>query len=109
MEKNDCRAETAQKVSHLRYLVCILKFCVSQLPTLLLSFYFSPKIVGFYALVKTVTVYQKASEANYCAGNLSKVVEEVFRLLVSLSIFPILLLSLIRLTPFCCCLGGPML
>ena len=39
--------------------------------------------------------FQKASEAHNRTGNLSKVVEEVFNRLVSLGIFPILLLTLI--------------
>ena len=80
-----------------------------QLPALLLAFYFSPKVVGFYALGKTVlsmpmnmvgravaqVFFQKASEAHNRTGNLSKVVEEVFKRLVALGIFPILLLTLI--------------
>ena len=80
-----------------------------QLPTLLLSFYFSPEIVGFFALGQAVlrtplsmvggavtqVFFQKASEAHIRIGNLSKVVEEVFKRLVSLGIFPILLLTLI--------------
>lgn len=80
-----------------------------QLPALLLAFYFSPKIVGFYALGRAVlgmpmslvggavsqVFFQKASEAHNSTGNLSQVVEEVFKRLVSLGIFPILLLTLI--------------
>jgi O-antigen/teichoic acid export membrane protein len=80
-----------------------------QLPAIMLVFYFSPKVVGFYALGKTVlsmpmnmvggavaqVFFQKASEAHYRTGNLSKVVAEVFNRLVSLGIFPILLLTLI--------------
>ena len=80
-----------------------------QLPTIMLAFYFSPKVVGFYALGKTVlsmpmnmvggavaqVFFQKASEAHNCTGNLSAVVEEVFKRLVSFGIFPILLLTLI--------------
>ena len=87
----------------------LLNTTSQQLPTLLLSFYFSPKIVGFYALGQAVlsmpmvlvggavsqVFFQKASEAHNHMGNLSKVVEEVFKRLVSLGIFPILLLTLI--------------
>jgi len=87
----------------------LLNTASQQLPTIMLAFYFSPKIVGFYALGKTVlsmpmnmvggavaqVFFQKASEAHYRTGNLSKVVEEVFKRLVSLGIFPILLLTLI--------------
>jgi len=80
-----------------------------QLPALILAFYFSPKIVGFYALGKTVlsmpmnmvggavaqVFFQKASEAHNRTGNLSEVVGEIFKRLVALGIFPILLLTLI--------------
>jgi len=80
-----------------------------QLPALLLAFYFSPKVVGFYALGRTVlsmpmnlvggavsrVFFQKASEAHNRTGNLSNVVWEVFSRLVSISSFPILLLTLI--------------
>jgi len=90
-------------------LSALLNTASQQLPTIMLAFYFSPKIVGFYALGKTVlsmpmnmvggavaqVFFQKASEAHYRTGNLSKVVEEVFKRLVSLGIFPILLLTLI--------------
>lgn len=87
----------------------LLNTASQQLPALLLAFYFSPKIVGFYALGQAVlsmpmglvggavaqVFFQKASEAHNHTGNLSKVVEEVFKRLVSLGIFPILLLTLI--------------
>jgi O-antigen/teichoic acid export membrane protein len=87
----------------------LLNTASQQLPAIMLAFYFSPKVVGFYALGKTVlsmpmnmvggavaqVFFQKASEAHYRTGNLSKVVEEVFKRLVSLGIFPILLLTLI--------------
>jgi len=87
----------------------LLNTASQQLPVLLLSFYFSPKIVGFFALGKTVlsipmsmvggavsqVFFQKASEAHNRTGNLSNVVEDVFKRLVSLGIFPILLLTLI--------------
>jgi len=80
-----------------------------QLPVFLLAFYFSPKVVGFYAFGRAVlgmpmslvgcavsqVFFQKASEAHNRTGNLSEVVEEVFKRLVSLGIFPILLLTLI--------------
>ena len=87
----------------------LLNTASQQLPAIMLAFYFSPKIVGFYALGKTVlsmpmnmvggavaqVFFQKASEAHNRTGNLSKVVEEVFKRLVSLGIFPVLLLTLI--------------
>jgi O-antigen/teichoic acid export membrane protein len=87
----------------------LLNTVSQQLPALLLAFYFSPKIVGFYALGQAVlsmpmslvggavsqVFFQKASDAHNRTGNLSKVVDEVFNRLVSLGIFPILLLTLI--------------
>jgi len=87
----------------------LLNTASQQSPVLLLAFYFSPKTVGFYALGQAVlsmpmslvggavsqVFFQKASEAHNRTGNLSKVVEEVFKRLVSLGIFPILLLTLI--------------
>jgi O-antigen/teichoic acid export membrane protein len=87
----------------------LLNTASQQLPIIMLAFYFSPKIVGFYALGKTVlsmpmsmvggavaqVFFQKASETHNSTGNLSEVVEEVFKRLVSLGIFPVLLLTLI--------------
>ena len=80
-----------------------------QLPIIMFAFYFSPEIVGFYALGRAVlsmpmslvggavaqVFFQKASEAHSSTGNLPKVVEGVFNRLVSLSIFPVLMLTLI--------------
>ena len=99
----------------------LLNTASHQLPALLLSFYFSPKIVGFYALGITVlsipmsmvgravsqVFFQKASEAHNRTGNLSKVVEDVFKRLVSLGIFPILLLTLIGQDIFTVAFGEP--
>jgi O-antigen/teichoic acid export membrane protein len=87
----------------------LLNTASQQLPVIILAFYFSPKVVGFYALGRTIlgmpmnlvggaiaqVFFQKASEAHNRTGNLSKVTEEVFKRLVSLGIFPILLLTLI--------------
>ena len=87
----------------------LLNTTSNQLPALLLSIYFSPRIVGFYALGKAVmglpmsvvggavaqVFYQKATDAHNRIGNLSKVVEEIFNRLVSLGIFPILLLTIV--------------
>ena len=87
----------------------LLNTASQQLPIIILAFYFSPKVVGFYALGRSVlgmpmnlvggaiaqVFFQKASEAHNRTGNLSEVVEEVFRRLVSLGIFPIMLLTLI--------------
>jgi O-antigen/teichoic acid export membrane protein len=87
----------------------LLNTASQHLPALLLAVFFSPKIVGFFALGKTVlsmpmilvgqsiaqVFFQKASEAHSRTGNLSTVVEEVFKRLVSCGIFPILLVTLI--------------
>jgi len=75
------------------------------LPILFLAYFFSPKIVGFFAFGRQVlflpasligqaigqVFFQKASEARY-QGQLGVVVEEVFRRLVSLGMFPFLIL-----------------
>ena len=87
----------------------LLNTVSQQLPVLLLAAYFSPKIVGFYALGRMVlgmpmglvgkaigqVFFQKASDAHNSTGNLPEVVEEVFKRLVAIGIFPILLLTLI--------------
>ena len=87
----------------------ILNSASHKLPVLFLAFYFSPEVVGFYALGITVlsmpmnmvggavaqVFFQKASEVRNHTGDLSHVVEEVFKRLVSLGIFPALLLALI--------------
>jgi len=87
----------------------LLNSASHQLPFWILAYYFSPKIVGYFAFASTVVglpmdivgqavgqvFFQKVSEAHNRIGNLSQVVEEVFRRLVSFSIFPILLLILI--------------
>ncbi len=87
----------------------LLNTASHQLPAFTLVYFFSPEIVGFYALGQMVisapmnlvggsiakVFYQKASEAHNQTGSLADVVESVFRRLVSLGIFPILLLTLI--------------
>lgn len=79
-----------------------------QLPALLLSTFFSAKIVGYYALGMAVlqmpmniiggaiarVFYQKACDAKN-TGDISIVVSSVYRRLVSLGLFPLLALSLI--------------
>jgi lipopolysaccharide exporter len=79
-----------------------------QLPTFLLSFFFSPAIVGFYAFGTRVlrlpmgligsaigrVFFQRAAEAKV-AGTLSEVVESSFRRLVMIGMFPLLLLTII--------------
>lgn len=79
-----------------------------QLPIFVLSFYFSPIAVGFYALGNSVlripmnlvgsaiaqVFLQRAAEANI-KNELAIIVERVFRYLVVLGMFPMLLLSII--------------
>jgi len=79
-----------------------------QLPVLLLSAFFSPVIVGFYALGMRVlhapmsliggaiaqVFFQRAAEARR-DGVLNTLVENVFRILVLIGLFPLLLLTLI--------------
>lgn len=76
-----------------------------QLPVLLLSVFFSPVIVGFYALGMSVlqtpmsfiggaiaqVFFQRAAEAHH-QGNLSVFVNEVFDVLLKIGVFPMLLL-----------------
>lgn len=79
-----------------------------QIPIFLLSAFFSPSIVGFYAFGIRVlqlpmsfvgsaisqVFFQRAAEAKV-AGNLSPLVEDIFRVFVALGLFPLLLLTLI--------------
>jgi lipopolysaccharide exporter len=85
----------------------LLNSLSSQTPTLLLAAFFSPLEVGFYALGHRVlrmpldligasvgqVFFQRASEAKR-QGNLSFIVEKVFKRMVSLGIFPLLLLTI---------------
>jgi len=80
-----------------------------QLVTWILAFFFSPTIVGFYALGRLVlgapmtfigraiaqVFYQKASEEYVSANDLSDVVETVMKRLIFLGMFPFLLLAII--------------
>lgn len=79
-----------------------------QLPVLLLSFYFSPAIVGFYALGSAVVMmplkiigsavaqvfYQKASEEKN-RGDVYKIVINTYKRLVAAGLFPLLMLCII--------------
>jgi O-antigen/teichoic acid export membrane protein len=78
-----------------------------QLPNLLLSVFFSPTIVGYYGLASRLlrmpitllgnaisqVFYQRASIA-YLNGELSKAVDLIFHSLFTLSVFPLILLTL---------------
>jgi len=90
-----------------------------QLPVLLLSAFFSPVIVGFYALGMRVlqtpmsliggaiaqVFFQRAAEAKR-EGTLDILVENVFRVLVIIGLFPILILTLIGGDLFSVVFGG---
>ncbi len=79
-----------------------------QLPTFLLSAYFSTEIVGFYSLGFRIVqlpmsligrsisqvFFQRTSEANH-QGSLAALVESTFRQLTLLGLFPMILLSFI--------------
>lgn len=79
-----------------------------QLPTFLLAAYFSPSVVGFYALSNRLfrlpmsvvggaisqVFFQRASEAKH-DGDLASVVEGVFRRLVIMGMFPTTILSVV--------------
>ena len=98
----------------------LLNIAAQQIPAVMLSFYFSPKVVGFYALGLMVLntpmrlvgqaiaqiFFQKISDEHNRTGNLSEVVEEVFKRLVSFGIFPILLLSIIGKDVFIVAFGA---
>lgn len=77
-----------------------------QLPTFLLSAFFSSTVVGYYALGMNVlqlpmsligsaiaqVFFQRASEAKF-DGTLGRIVEDTFRRLSMIGVFPILLLA----------------
>lgn len=79
-----------------------------QLPVLFLSFYFSPAIVGFYALGSAVVrmplriigsavaqvFYQKASEEKN-RGDVYQITINTYKRLVALGLFPLLMLCII--------------
>lgn len=87
----------------------LLNVSSQYLPVLLLSFYFSPAVVGFFSLGRNVlsipmnfiggaiarVFYQKAAEANNRPGELANVVEQVFKRLVSIGVLPILILTIV--------------
>lgn len=79
-----------------------------QLPAFLLSMFFTPTVVGFYSLGFRLlqlpmnfigssisqVFFQRASEARL-DGTLDSLVENIFRLLVIIGMFPILILTII--------------
>jgi lipopolysaccharide exporter len=79
-----------------------------QLPALLLSAFFSTTIVGYYTLGMMAIIlpmnliggsisqvfFQRASKA-YSEGNIATVAEGLFRVLILVSLFPMLILSLL--------------
>jgi O-antigen/teichoic acid export membrane protein len=80
-----------------------------QLPTFLLTYFVSPTIVGYYALgyltlrapISVVgnaiaqVFFQRASEVQKAQGDLSDITAPLFRWLVALGLFPMLLLTVI--------------
>lgn len=89
-----------------------------QLPAFILASFFSPMVVGFYSLgVQFLQLpmsfignsisqvfFQRASEAK-AEGTLSSLVENVFRLLVIVGMFPILILTIVGSDIFSIVLG----
>jgi O-antigen/teichoic acid export membrane protein len=87
----------------------LLNSASHQLPFWILAYYFSPKVVGFFAFAKTVVslpmdivgqavaqvFFQKASEVHNHNGELPILVEKIFEKLVSIGLYPILMLTLI--------------
>lgn len=79
-----------------------------QLPAFLLSAFFTPAVVGFYSLgfrllqlpmsfiggSITQVFFQRASRA-FTEGTLPSLVEDVFRMLVVIGMFPILILTIV--------------
>lgn len=79
-----------------------------QIPTLLLAYYFSEIVVGYFALTNRLVqipmsvigasiaqvFFQRASEVRMDQAQLITVVENVFRRLVALSLFPTIMLVL---------------
>lgn len=80
-----------------------------QLPAWILAYYFSPKVVGYFAIATTVVslpmdivgqavaqvFFQKASEANNHKDELPILVEKIFNKLISIGLYPILMLIII--------------
>lgn len=87
----------------------LLNSASHQLPALMLAYFFSKTVVGYYALGMMVlnmplkmlgeaiaqVFFQKASETCNRKGDVSIVVREVYSRLVSLGLFPILVLTLL--------------
>lgn len=98
----------------------LLNTTSQQLPIWILAFYFLPTVVGFYALGMAVlslpmnllgsaiaqVFFQKAVETHNRTNDLPRVVEELFKRLVSLSIFPILLLTIVGKDVFIVAFGA---
>jgi O-antigen/teichoic acid export membrane protein len=79
-----------------------------QLPVFLLAYFFSPMVVGFYSLGFRIlqfpmsfignsisqVFFQRATEAKF-EGTLAPLVENIFKLLVIIGMFPILTLTIV--------------
>lgn len=91
-----------------------------QIAPLMLTMFFSPDIVGFYAIANTVVkmpmrligsaigqaFFQKASQENKMSGKVEGVVKEVHQRLVSIGVFPILILIVLGKEIFSFVLGS---
>lgn len=87
----------------------LLNMVSRQLPPWMLAIYFSPQIVGFFAIGRLVlstpmrlvgsavaqVFFQRASEAKSRTQDLDKVVGTVLTSLIAIGLFPILLLTII--------------
>lgn len=80
-----------------------------QVPVFMLAFFFSPITVGYYSLANTVlnvpmaligeatrqVFYQKAAEEKNRIGTAKYIVKEVYKRLISIGIFPMIILLII--------------
>ena len=97
----------------------LLNSASTHLPTIILAVYFSPAVVGYYALGKAVlkipisliggavaqVFYQKACDTRSRSESLKPVVEKVFNRLVSLGMLPICMLIVISKDVFVIAFG----
>lgn len=97
----------------------ILNTTAAMLPLLLLGYFFNPAVVGFYALAQKVlsmpmgvignsiaqVFYPRAMEANR-TGDLDRLVMRAFRVLISISLVPIILLIIVAPILFNVVFGG---
>jgi len=99
----------------------LLNTASTHLPAVILAIYFSPTVVGFFAIGRAAlglplsllgrsvaeVFYQKASDVKSHSGDLAKVVEAVFIRLTAFGMFPILMLMVIGKDLFVVVFGAP--